>query len=374
MCLLYNALRINTIKILCYRSLNYKNWSGFFMSNLDQTPMQIIWGNEFVDAGFTSKPIILTRYAIKEKLVTLGEYFFIEVLCSFKHSSSDPFPKQDTIADMMGVSTRQVRKYITSLEEKGWLEVEYIYIDDKRASTAYNFQNLLNACLAFHREEQMKENIKKGVKKVKKVRAPKKDLVEQQVPDLVEHRVPVGTGLQVPQAEEHHVPLIIDKLINKSLINKLINQSIYNEQVAYMINKFFKNLTDRQIENIFVLYNDFKEELNIENNSVLFKGILIDVSENLHKMRDKRKFKSYLKTAIERRLSKQPQQETKEAQQESVNDFISIQAEKEKEAKEEVERAKNDPAIQAEIEAIRKSLLDTQREIKENAEKGVYNR
>jgi DNA-binding Lrp family transcriptional regulator len=344
------------------------------MSNLDQTLMQIIWGNEFVDAGFTSKPIILTRYAIKEKLVTLGEYFFIEVLCSFKHSSSDPFPKQDTIADMMGVSTRQVRKYITSLEEKGWLEVEYIYIDDKRASTAYNFQNLLNACLAFHREEQMKENIKKGVKKVKKVRAPKKDLVEQQVPDLVEHRVPVGTGLQVPQAEEHHVPLIIDKLINKSLINKLINQSIYNEQVAYMINKFFKNLTDRQIENIFVLYNDFKEELNIENNSVLFKGILIDVSENLHKMRDKRKFKSYLKTAIERRLSKQPQQETKEAQQESVNDFISIQAEKEKEAKEEVERAKNDPAIQAEIEAIRKSLLDTQREIKENAEKGVYNR
>ena len=184
----------------------------------DLTPMQLIWGIDYLDAGFTSKPTVISRYALKHKLVTNGEYNFIDILCSYKHTSDNPFPKQDTLADDMGVSTRQIRKYISSLEEKGLLEVEYIYKNDKRVTAAYDFKGLLDACMHYYRQEHMAKDIENGVKKVRKTSKKKKSLVEPQVPVVQEPQVPVGAEPQVPLGQEPQVPVIIDnsnKQLNK---------------------------------------------------------------------------------------------------------------------------------------------------------------
>jgi hypothetical protein len=299
---------------------------------MENTPMQLVWGNEVLDAGFTSKPRIITKYAMQ--FINYGEFAFIDVLCSYKHTSDNPFPKQETIAKDMSCSDRQIRKWISSLEEKGFLEVEYIYKDDKRVTSSYNFAGLLNACLGAYRKENMQNDIENKVKKVKKVvKKPIKSTTGTKSPVGTGQKDPVATGTKSPVSTGQNVPLIIDKsLINKSLINKLNKQSIYDQELHYVIDKVFsdKSLKNDWIESIFKLYDLFKSEITIHK----FRIILFDIS----KATIKTNFENYLKVAITNSLvpSKAQKQIVEPVRKEMIPNFMNEEQKEEKQDQEKI--------------------------------------
>jgi DNA-binding MarR family transcriptional regulator len=62
-----------------------------------------------------------TYSTLKPYPLTTGEAMFIIHLMDFKWGAASPFPKYKTIADRMGVSEKQARRFAQSLEVKGYL-------------------------------------------------------------------------------------------------------------------------------------------------------------------------------------------------------------------------------------------------------------
>lgn len=134
------------------------------------TRVTAIWGDDLLVDGFSPIPNFLIRH-YRELGIEHGEWGFICTVLSFKHDSRDPYPEQSTLAGMLKVSTRQIRKWTDSLVKKRLLLVVRRY----NGSLVYNFTPLL------HRVQSLLET-------------------EPQVP--VEPEVPlasnVSTGPEVP--------------------------------------------------------------------------------------------------------------------------------------------------------------------------------
>jgi DNA-binding Lrp family transcriptional regulator len=278
--------------------------------------VQLVWGVDYLDAGFTTKPTVITRYA--PKLITGKEYVFIDILCSYKHTSDDPFPNQDTIGEHMGITPRSVRNLISSLEDKGYLDIEYIYIDNKRSSAAYNFNKLLDACMKLYRKDQMEKDIANRVKRVRKV---KKSVPEENLPVGRTENLPLGNTENLPVGCTQNLPP--NKQVNKQdLINNINNQSIVpDDEIGYLIQKIFGNeLKADRIDSIYKIYNLFSEDMNL----FTYKQILISVQENMHNI--KRSFQSYLKSCVEKRLANdQPTKTTKPTRTEMIPEHMKKQ-------------------------------------------------
>lgn len=103
------------------------------------TRITSIWGDDLLVDGFSPIPNSLIRN-YRELGIEHGEWGFICTVLSFKHGSRDPYPEQSTLAGILKVSTRQIRKWTESLVKKRLLLVGRRY----NGSLTYNFTPLLN--------------------------------------------------------------------------------------------------------------------------------------------------------------------------------------------------------------------------------------
>src|SRR5215207_7974183 len=79
--------------------------------------LEVRFGDEILQAGFTSVPNLLLRYQA-ELDITAAELNFILQVWSHWWDDKDPYPALGTIAQRMGASRRQVRRYSESLRDK----------------------------------------------------------------------------------------------------------------------------------------------------------------------------------------------------------------------------------------------------------------
>jgi len=109
------------------------------------------WGDDpFTAMGHTQAPNALIRYAAQLGLDP-DECWLIVVIMSFKHTPADPFPKQGTLAEMLGLNRSTVNRKLAGIAAKGYLKIKE---PDRTAHghfahTVYDFENLrkaLNTC------------------------------------------------------------------------------------------------------------------------------------------------------------------------------------------------------------------------------------
>jgi len=84
--------------------------------------LAVRFGDEILQAGFTTVPNLLLRYqAILG--ISSSEFNFILQVWYHWWDQKDPYPALGTIAERIGQSRRQVRRYSESLRDKGFLIV-----------------------------------------------------------------------------------------------------------------------------------------------------------------------------------------------------------------------------------------------------------
>lgn len=125
---------------------------GVTMINEHNSKVELVWGNEILDDGFLVLPNMLVRYARKLGL-TYGQIHLINVIFTYKHDTRDPYPSQELIAEHMDITTRQVRKLIESIEEKGFVLVgQRCTSEGKFLSNIYNFKPLIDKCIELNQK------------------------------------------------------------------------------------------------------------------------------------------------------------------------------------------------------------------------------
>ncbi len=120
--------------------------------------LAVRFGDEILQAGFTTVPNVLLRYQ-----ATLGisssEFNFILQVWYHWWDQKDPYPALGTIAERIGQSRRQVRRYSESLRDKGFLIVrERREPGLGQVTSEYDFTPLLEKLRALYREEQAAGN------------------------------------------------------------------------------------------------------------------------------------------------------------------------------------------------------------------------
>lgn len=86
------------------------------------------WGSHrcFFREGWVGVPVsFLCRYGspkMPSSGLTASEAMFVLQLMAFKWDARDPYPSYHTLAERMGITDKQVRRYAQSIERKGLLE------------------------------------------------------------------------------------------------------------------------------------------------------------------------------------------------------------------------------------------------------------
>jgi hypothetical protein len=116
--------------------------------------LAVRFGDEILQAGFTTVPNLLLRYqAILG--ISSSEFNFILQVWYHWWDQKDPYPALGTIAERIGQSRRQVRRYSESLRDKGFLIVrERREPGLGQVTSEYDFTPLLDQLRQLYREEQ----------------------------------------------------------------------------------------------------------------------------------------------------------------------------------------------------------------------------
>lgn len=98
---------------------------------------RIIIEDEILRSGFAAFPYLV----MNDTSISIGARFTYAMLLQFAWQEGETFPKQQTLADRIGVSVRQVRRYLTDLENSGYIQVER---RDKRFNNTYIIKKIRN--------------------------------------------------------------------------------------------------------------------------------------------------------------------------------------------------------------------------------------
>src|SRR5215217_2204273 len=116
--------------------------------------LAVRFGDEILQAGFTTVPNLLLRYQAKLDISSAELNFTLQVWYHW-WDQKDPYPALGTIAERMGQSRRQIRRYSEALREKG-----YLVVRERRANglgqltSEYDFSPLLDQLRDLFRQEE----------------------------------------------------------------------------------------------------------------------------------------------------------------------------------------------------------------------------
>ena len=91
---------------------------------------RIIIEDEILRAGFAAFPYLV----MNDTGLSIYARFTYAMLLQFAWQEGETFPKQKTLADRIGVSIRQVRRYLCELKKGGFIQIER---KDKRFNNTY---------------------------------------------------------------------------------------------------------------------------------------------------------------------------------------------------------------------------------------------
>lgn len=107
------------------------------------------WGSKVASHGYCMVPTILLH---AQKRLHIGPAHFavlIQILDHWWEAERKPFPSKKELALRLGISTRQVQRYLKELEDEGILERKDRYTDHRgRASNFYDLQGLVEKLTA----------------------------------------------------------------------------------------------------------------------------------------------------------------------------------------------------------------------------------
>ena len=91
---------------------------------------RIIIEDELLRAGFAAFPYLV----MNDTGLSVGARFTYAMLLQFAWQEGETFAKQETLAGRIGVSVRQVRRYLTELRDAAYIQIER---KDKRFNNTY---------------------------------------------------------------------------------------------------------------------------------------------------------------------------------------------------------------------------------------------
>lgn len=115
------------------------------MSEHDGYRLSVRFGEEILARGHTAIPNLVLNYYVPLGLTGPELLFTIHV---WQHwwSDRDPYPSLRTIASRMGISVRQAKRYVESLESKGFLRVvERFLPDGSQTTNEFDYSPLIHA-------------------------------------------------------------------------------------------------------------------------------------------------------------------------------------------------------------------------------------
>lgn len=115
------------------------------MSENDAYRLSVRFGEEILARGHTAIPNLVLNYYVPLGLTGPEVLFTIHV---WQHwwSDRDPYPSLRTIATRMGISVRQAKRYVESLEGKGFLRVvERFLPDGSQTTNEFDYSPLIRA-------------------------------------------------------------------------------------------------------------------------------------------------------------------------------------------------------------------------------------
>jgi len=91
---------------------------------------RIIIEDEILRAGFAAFPYLV----MNDTTLSIQARFTYAMLLQFAWQQGEAFAKQETLAERIGVSARQVRRYLVELKDAGYIQIER---KDKRFNNTY---------------------------------------------------------------------------------------------------------------------------------------------------------------------------------------------------------------------------------------------
>jgi hypothetical protein len=230
---------------------------------MDEMKMQIVWGkyNVYFKEGFTPTPNYLAKKC-KALNITNAEYRLLTIIFGYGGKDGNAFPSQETLAKDMEVSLRNVQKYLSSLFEKGYLDI--INVTDKETGVQrpnhYDLTPLLVALEKLYTEEHGEQDVlkRKDIVATKRTRKSEKidekhdsnypvtegqgskqyPVTERQGEGVSEYH-PNRIGLKEPLKdfeEEEVLPTVITEADILSLVNaKIAEREITNQKTIKAI-------------------------------------------------------------------------------------------------------------------------------------------
>jgi len=81
---------------------------------------RILIEDEVLRAGFAAFPYLV----MNDTALSVGARFTYAMLLQFAWQEGETFPKQETLAGRIGLSVRQVRRYLAELQEANYIKIE----------------------------------------------------------------------------------------------------------------------------------------------------------------------------------------------------------------------------------------------------------
>lgn len=129
------------------------------------------WGSKVIDHGYCMIPSMLLRAQQRLHLGPSQLAVLLQIIDHWWDAHRKPYPSKQELASRLGISERQVQRYITDLEREGLLKREERYGDHGgRLTNMYDLQGLVERLAAI--EPDFRQAREEGRKKKKQAASP----------------------------------------------------------------------------------------------------------------------------------------------------------------------------------------------------------
>lgn len=129
------------------------------------------WGQAVMDLGYSTIPSLIFRAQARLGLSAVQLALLLHLVDYWWKRAQMPFPSKATLAERMNLGPRQIQRYLTELEDAGFIERVERYAGHKgQQSNEYNLTGLVKKLQKLEPEfsevkEQAKEQAKNVVKR-----------------------------------------------------------------------------------------------------------------------------------------------------------------------------------------------------------------
>jgi hypothetical protein len=111
------------------------------------------WSSTVMKFGYTPIPNLLLRAQGKLKITPMQLNVIVQLAEHWWEADKDPYPAKERIATRLGKSPRQIQRYLTQLEAKGFIRrVERFTGKKAQTSNAYSLNGLVKKLQAVEPE------------------------------------------------------------------------------------------------------------------------------------------------------------------------------------------------------------------------------